>query len=87
MNDQNKRLSIVMEIMNNLKNFKSKNGQIVDLYSMCSFVNDFKQICNEYIKTGIQAEGQLEFLEINKKIEYFLPGEECSKKPLFVIRK
>ena len=87
MNDQNKRLSIVMEIMNNLKKFKSKNGQIVDLYSMCSFVKDFKQICNEYIKTGIQVEGQLDFLEINKKIEYFLPGEGCSKKPLFVIRK
>ena len=75
-----------MEIMNNLKNFKSKKGQIVDLYSMCSFVDPFKQICNEYIKTGIQAEGQLEFLEINKKIEYFLPGEGSSEKPLFVIK-
>jgi hypothetical protein len=80
--DEKERLQIVMDIFQKLKNFKGKNGSSIDLYSFCSFVPEFKKICNEYIKSGIPRSGTLEFEEIGKRIEYSL-----SSKPLFVIKK
>jgi len=85
------RLEIVLEIINKLKNFKCKNNTIINLYNenLYSFITEFKEICNKYIKQDetnlIDYKGILHFEEINKNIEYFLP---CKKNvsSLFVIR-
>ena len=75
----------------NLKNYKLKNGSTLNLYNpeLCSFVNEFKKITNEYIKQNdnyvIDYKGILLFEEINKNIEYILPAKK-SDNPLFVIR-
>jgi hypothetical protein len=46
-NNKSCRLAIVIDIMTKLKNFKGKNGEIVNLYEngMCSFIDEFKDIC------------------------------------------
>jgi len=88
---QAERLNIVVDIATKLKNFKTKNGQIVNLYSdnLCSFITDFKQICNSYIKQDeaklVDFRGTLEFEEIDRTIEYVLPVKKHDE-PLFVIR-
>ena len=88
---QAERLSIVVDIATKLKNFKTKNGQIVNLYSdnLCSFITDFKQICNSYVKQDeaklVDFRGTLEFEEIDRTIEYVLPVKKHDE-PLFVIR-
>ena len=88
---QAERLNIVVDIATKLKNFKTKNGQIVNLYSdnLCSFITDFKQICNSYVKQDetklADFRGTLEFEEIDRTIEYVLPVKKHDE-PLFVIR-
>lgn len=85
------RLQIVLEIIDKLKNFKDRNNNTVNLYNekLYSFVSDFKEVCNKYVKQDETKlhdyKGVLYFEEINKNIEYFLP---CKKKDrsLFVIR-
>ena len=85
------RLSIVLDIVKKLKNYKLKNGSTLNLYNpeLCSFVNEFKKITNEYIKQDddyvVDYKGTLLFEEINKNIEYILPAKK-SDSPLFVIR-
>ncbi|NDB86025.1 MAG: hypothetical protein EB127_25490 [Alphaproteobacteria bacterium] len=88
---QAERLNIVVDIATKLKNFKTKNGQVVNLYSdnLCSFITDFKQICNSYVKQDeaklVDFRGTLEFEEIDRTIEYVLPVKKQDE-PLFVIR-
>ena len=90
-NNKSERLTIVIDIMTKLKNFKGKNGEIVNLYEngMCSFIDEFKDICNIYInmddKNVIDMKGSLYFEEIDRNVEYMLPAKK-SKVPLFVIR-
>ena len=82
------RLEIVLDIVKNLKNYKCRNNTTIDLYNehLYSFVAEFKEICNNYIKQDIKDyKGTLDFEEINKKIEYFLPSKK-NKALLFVIR-
>jgi hypothetical protein len=88
---QKDRLIIVIDIINNLKKYKTKNGNIVNLYdsNLCSFINEFKDITNQYIKQDEnnlkEFKGKLYFEEIDKYIEYNLPIYKY-KQPLFVIR-
>lgn len=90
-NNKSERLSIVLDIVKKLKNYKLKNGSTLNLYNpeLCSFVNEFKKITNEYIKQDddyvVDYKGTLLFEEINKNIEYILPAKK-SDNPLFVIR-
>jgi len=85
------RLKIVLDIVNKLKNFKLKNGNTINLYNeeLCDFIKDFKIICNNYIKQEEdnvkEFKGILNFVEINKKIEYKLPNKNAND-ALFVIR-
>lgn len=85
------RLQIVLDIVKKLKNYKCRNNTTIDLYNehLCSFVAEFKEISNNYIKQDDSKledyKGTLDFEEINKKIEYFLPCKK-NKAPLFVIR-
>jgi hypothetical protein len=85
------RLEIVLDIVKKLKNYKCRNNTTIDLYNehLCSFVAEFKEICNKYVKQDDSKledyKGSLDFQEINKKIEYFLPCKK-NKAPLFVIR-
>ena len=79
------RLKIVLDIINKLKNFNI-NNEIIDLYSSdYSFIKEFKEITNKYVKDGGVHKGFLDFIEIGKKIEYNFP-EKNYKKPLFVFR-
>ena len=79
------RVKIVLDIMNKLKKFNVGN-EIIDLYnSNYSFIKELKIITNEYINHGKTCKGFLDFIEIEKKIEYIFP-EKNYKKPLFVIR-
>ena len=71
-NNKSERLSIVLDIVKKLKNYKLKNGSTLNLYNpeLCSFVNEFKKITNEYIKQDddyvVDYKGTLLFEEINK---------------------
>ena len=90
-NNKMERLQIVLEIINNLKNFTTSNNTIINLYddNLCHFITELKDILKNYIKQEESKlndyKGVLYFQEIDKNIEYFLP---CKKKdpPLFVIR-
>jgi hypothetical protein len=88
---QKERLQIVLDIASKLKNFKSKDGSIINLYNenLCSFIIELKQIFSNYIKQDennlIEMKGTLLFEEIGKNIEYLLPIKK-NKKSLFVIR-
>ena len=89
---QKERLQIVLDIINNLKNYKTKNNTIINLYNeeLCSFIKEFKFITNQYIKQDDnkpikEFKGKMLFEEINKEIEYIFPAKN-NKKPLFVIR-
>jgi hypothetical protein len=90
-NNKSERLAIVLDIARKLKNYKLKNGSTLNLYNpeLCSFVEEYKKITNEYIKQDdgyvVDYKGTLLFEEINKNIEYILPAKK-SDSPLFVIR-
>jgi|TARA_Y100000389_G_C16987172_1_gene283114 hypothetical protein len=90
-NNKSDRLAIVLDIAKKLKNYKLKNGSTLNLYNheLCSFVEEYKKITNEYIKQDEDDikdyKGTLLFEEINKNIEYILPAKK-STAPLFVIR-
>tara|TARA_Y100000389_G_scaffold68081_1_gene64501 strand:+ start:341 stop:622 length:282 start_codon:yes stop_codon:yes gene_type:complete len=88
---KSERLVIVLEIFKNLKNYKQKNGNTINLYNekLCSFIKEFKEITKKYINQKEddikEYKGILIFEEINKKIEYILPIKK-NKEALFVIR-
>ena len=90
-NNKIERLNIVLGIIDKLKNFKTSNNKVINLYddNLCHFVVKLKEIFKKYIKQEESAlndyKGILYFQEIDKNIEYLLP---CKKKdsPLFVIR-
>jgi hypothetical protein len=90
-NNKAERLAIVLDIAKKLKNYKLKNGSTLNLYNpeLCSFIEEYKKITNEYIKQDDSDvkdyRGSLLFEEINKNIEYILPAHK-STAPLFVIR-
>lgn len=90
-NNKSDRLAIVLDIAKKLKNYKLKNGSTLNLYNpeLCSFIEEYKKITNEYIKQHEDDikdyKGALLFEEINKNIEYILPAKK-STAPLFVIR-
>jgi len=90
-NNKSDRLAIVLDIAKKLKNYKLKNGSTLNLYNheLCSFIEKYKKITNEYIKQDEDDikdyKGTLLFEEINKNIEYILPAKK-STAPLFVIR-
>ena len=84
------RVTIVVDIMKKLKNFKGKRGETIDLYNdMYSFVTEFKDITKQYIEQPDdnvkEFKGILFFDEIGKHIEYILPAKP-HRQPLFVIR-
>ena len=82
------RLEIVMDIVDKLRHFRGANNTVVNLYNedQCHFVAELKQIFDAYIKQEEKEfRGVLYFEEINKNIEYILPGEK-EQPPLFVIR-
>lgn len=88
---QKERVNIVIDIINKLKNFKTKNGNTVNLYNsnLCSFIDEFKNITNQYIKQEEDNlkgfKGKLYFEEIDKFIEYNLPIKN-TEEALFVFR-
>jgi hypothetical protein len=88
---QKERVNIVIDIINKLKNFKTKNGNTVNLYNsnLCSFIDEFKNITNQYIKqeeNNLKGfKGKLYFEEIDKFIEYNLPIKN-TEEALFVFR-
>lgn len=88
---QKERLQLILDITNKLKKYKLKNGYIIDLYNenLCEFIKEFKKITRNYIKQDEnnlhEFKGKLEFIEINKTIEYIFPIDK-NIEPLFVIR-
>jgi len=82
---QLEKLKITLEIANKLRNFEGPNGKVNLFNGEYSFVKELKRIFNDYIHSDKQFKGTLEFVEINKKIDYFLPTTN-KRQPLFVIR-
>ena len=88
---QKERLQLILDITNKLKKYKLKNGYTIDLYNenLCEFIKEFKKIKKNYIKQDEnnlhEFKGKLEFIEINKTIEYIFPIDK-NIEPLFVIR-
>ena len=82
---QNERIKIVLDIVKKLVHYNAKDGQIINIYSdEYSYVKEFKQITNDYIHNEKTYSGILDFVEINKKIEYYLPIRKKNK-PKFII--
>ena len=75
-NSKMERLEIVLEIVSKLKNFKSKNNTIINLYddNICSFIKELKEIFKEYIK---QDENNVDNIKDFKDNLYF---EEIDEK-------
>jgi hypothetical protein len=77
---QIEKVQIVIDIVKKLKNYTNEHGIVVDLYNNSfSYVPKFKKICNDYIHSTEDFSGSLEFLEIDKKIKYFLPIKRKNK--------
>lgn len=87
------RMQIVMDTVKSMKQFRSKNGKIVDLYNenMFYFVKDLKKIFNDYVKQDdslgniVEFAGTLDFVEVSKIVEYKFPADR-SVEPVFMIR-
>jgi hypothetical protein len=83
---QSEKIEICKEIISSLQNFQGKDNTPVNLFNPeYSFVKPLKQLFNEYIHGHNYLKGTLDFVEINKKIEYHLPLTK-NHKSLFVIR-
>ena len=84
--NQIEKVQIVLDIVKKLQNYTNDQGIVVNLYNEnYSFVPIFKKICNDYIHSDIEYSGSLDFLEIDKKIKYFLPINRKNK-ALFIIK-
>ena len=89
--DRQERVTIVINFCKNLRNYQDFEQKKVNLYdTQNSFIDEFKKSCNLYInqddtKEIIDYEGRILFEEINKYIEFCLPGTK-NKKPMFVFR-
>jgi len=87
------RMQIVMDTVKSMKQFRSKNGKIVDLYNenMFYFVKDLKKIFNDYVKQDdslgniVEFAGTLDFVEVSKIVEYKFPADR-NVEPVFMIR-
>ena len=83
---QQEKVTICSDIAIKLKEFENGNGVKVNLFNdSYSFVPELKRIFNEYIHGNTFFKGTLDFVEIDKKIEYHFPLYK-NQKPLFVIR-
>jgi hypothetical protein len=79
------RLKIVLDITKKLKYYEGKDGQIINLYSdEYSYCPQFKKIINDYIANEKTYSGTLDFVEIGKKLEYYLPIRKKNT-PKFII--
>jgi hypothetical protein len=77
---QLEKVQIVLDVVKKLQNYTNANGINVNLYNNSfSYVPEFKKICNDYIHSDVEFSGSLEFLEIDKKIKYFLPIKRKNK--------
>ena len=84
--NQLEKVQIVLDIVKKLQNYTNDQGIVVNLYNEnYSFVPLFKKICNDYIHSDIEYSGSLDFLEIDKKIKYFLPINRKNK-AFFIIK-
>lgn len=82
---QEERIQIVINIVKQLTNYSTNKGA-VNLYNdSFSYVGVFKKICNDYIKNDQDYTGTLEFVEIGKKIKYYLPIDKKNKS-YFIIK-
>ena len=77
---EKEKVEICLDIAKKLKFYENKDGMKVNLFNdSYSFIKKLKQVFNDYIKGTRDYRGVLEFEEIGKKINYFLP---VSKKKL-----
>jgi hypothetical protein len=79
------KILITLDIVRKLQNFTGPNGSVNLFNEEYSFVKDLKKIFNDYIHGDRSYKGSLNFVEINKVIDYRLPQFK-NKDPLFVIR-
>jgi hypothetical protein len=79
------KVKITVDIANKLRNFEGPNGKVNLFNEEYSFIKELKTIFNDYIHSDKQFKGTLQFLEINKTIDYCLPNTN-KRQPLFVIR-
>ena len=85
------RIKTVIGFCTNLRNYVDADKKKVNLYDTnYSFIQEFKRVCKLYIdqddtKEIIDYEGRILFHEINKYIDFCLPGTK-QKKSFFVFR-
>ena len=83
---QSEKIQICTDIAQKLKNFKTQDNQIIDLFKESfGYTAKLKKIFNDYIKGDTYFRGTLLFEEIGKKIEYHFPVKK-KYNPLFVIK-
>jgi len=83
---QTERIKIVLDIVKKLVNYNNtKDDRMINIYlDEYSYTSEFKKITNDYIHNEKTYSGILEFVEIGKKIEYYLPIKRKNK-PKFII--
>jgi hypothetical protein len=79
------KVEICTDIAKKLKTFKGEHGAVNLFNDNYSFVPILKQLFQEYIHGDVYLKGELDFVEIDRKIEYHLPLTK-NHNPLFVIR-
>jgi hypothetical protein len=88
---QTERVSIVLEIVHRLRNYKDASGAVVDHYDgRFSFADEFRRVCSEYIRQADgpdvrEMAGTIDYYEANRTVEYRLPAYRGDR-PLFVFR-
>ena len=82
---QTEKIEICTNIATQLKTFKGPQGAVNLFNDNYSFVPTLKTLFKEYIHGNVYLKGELDFLEIDRKIDYHLPLTK-NHNPLFVIR-
>jgi hypothetical protein len=82
---QQEKVEICAGIAKQLRDYEGPQGKVNLFNESYSFVGPLKGIFKEYIHGNTFLKGSLEFVEINKKIDYHFPLTK-NHNPLFVIR-
>lgn len=78
------RLQIVLNIINQLKNYECPDGEIIDIFKdSYSYKNEFQKLLNDYVKQDEnnlkEFNGKIFFEEIGRYLQYKLPIKTYKK--------
>ena len=85
--NKNEKVKIIVNIINKLKAFPTKNNSTIDLYKDYSYIEKFKEITMKWVNNEQSSyEGSIYFEELNKYFEYKFPSKR-NIEPIFVLKE